>query len=86
MKNQEIFYYHTLREWRTTLNTYSSLTKENPYLAPTSNLIPSFSKYNLNIGIRSRLASVLNFDMGFIFDEIENFNFLRDYLLIMKIT
>ena len=60
-----------------TLNTYSSLTKENPYLAPTSNLIPSFSKYNLNIGIRSRLASVLNFDMGFIFDEIENFNFFE---------
>ena len=60
-----------------TLNTYSSLTKENPYLAPTSNLIPSFSKYNLNIGIRSRLASVLNFDMGFIFDEIENFDFFE---------
>ena len=60
-----------------TLNTYSSLTKTNPYLAPSSNLIPSFSKYNLNLGIRSRLASVLNFDMGFIFDQIENFNFFE---------
>ena len=53
------------------------MTKENPYLAPASNLIPSFSKYNLNIGIRTRLASVLNFDMGFIFDEIENYNFFE---------
>ena len=60
-----------------TLNTYSSLTKKNPYIAPSSNLIPSFSKYNLNIGIRSRLASVLNFDMGFKFDQIENFNFFE---------
>ena len=59
-----------------TLNTYSSLTK-NPYLAPSSNLTPSFSKYNLNVGIRSKLASVLNFDMGFIFDQIENFNFFE---------
>lgn len=60
-----------------TLNTYSSLTKKNPYLAPSSNLTPSFSKYNLNVGIRSKLASVLNFDMGFIFDQIENFNFFE---------
>ena len=60
-----------------TFNTYNSLSKENPYLAPTSNLTPSLNKYNLNIGIRSRLASILNFDMGFIFDKIENFSYFE---------
>ncbi len=56
------------------LNSYSSLTDVNPYLAPTALLVPTFNKYNIQLGIRSRLASILNFDFGLIFDEVENYN------------
>ena len=58
-------------------NSYSSLTDVNPYLAPTALLVPTFNKYNIQLGIRSRLASVLNFDFGLIFDEVENYNFYQ---------
>ncbi len=59
------------------LNSYSSLSDVNPYLAPTTTLIPIFNKYNIQLGMRSRLASVLNFDLGLIFDEVENFNYYQ---------
>ena len=59
------------------LNSYSSLTDVNPYIAPTALLVPTFNKYNIQLGIRSRLASVLNFDFGLIFDEVENYNFYQ---------
>ena len=59
------------------LNSYSSLTDVNPYMAPTALLVPTFNKYNIQLGIRSRLASVLNFDFGLIFDEVENYNFYQ---------
>ncbi len=59
------------------LNSYSSLTDVNPYMAPTAHLVPTFNKYNIQLGIRSRLASVLNFDFGLIFDEVENYNFYQ---------
>ena len=59
------------------LNSYSSLTGVNPYMAPTALLVPTFNKYNIQLGIRSRLASVLNFDFGLIFDEVENYNFYQ---------
>ncbi len=59
------------------LNSYRSLSDVNPYLAPTTTLIPTFNKYNIQLGMRSRLASVLNFDLGLIFDEIENFNYYQ---------
>lgn len=55
-------------------NTYKSLTLSNPYLAPTTLLTPTFKRYNASLGIRSQLASVLNFDLGFIYDQVENFN------------
>ena len=55
-------------------NTYKSLTLINPYLAPTTLLTPTFNRYNASLGIRSQLASVLNFDLGFIYDQVENFN------------
>ena len=55
-------------------NTYKSLTLINPYLAPTTLLTPTFSRYNASLGIRSQLVSVLNFDLGFIYDQVENFN------------
>ena len=59
------------------LNSYSSLTDVNPYIAPTALLVPTFNKYNIQLGIRSRLASILNFDFGLIFDEVENYNFYQ---------
>ena len=55
-------------------NTYKSLTLSNPYLAPTTLLTPTFKRYNASLGIRSQLVSVLNFDLGFIYDQVENFN------------
>ncbi|MEK9613828.1 MAG: hypothetical protein VW080_07885 [Flavobacteriaceae bacterium] len=58
-------------------NSYQKLALENPYLAPVSNLIPTLQKYNATVGVRSQLASVLNFDFGFVFDEVENFSFFE---------
>ena len=55
-------------------NTYKSLTLINPYLAPTTLLTPTFNRYKASLGIRSQLVSVLNFDLGFIYDQVENFN------------
>jgi hypothetical protein len=59
------------------LNTYQSLANRNPYLAPTTLLTPTFNRYNASLGIRSQLASVLNFDLGFIYDQVENFSFFE---------
>ena len=56
-------------------NTYKTLSESNPFLAPTTSLAPTFNKYNAKVGIRSSLASILNFDLGFIFDQIENFTY-----------
>ncbi|MDB3967794.1 hypothetical protein N9392_00615, partial [Flavobacteriaceae bacterium] len=56
-----------------TINSYQSLSQINPYLAPSTTLKPTFNKYNSELGVRSSLASVLNFDFGLIYDQIENF-------------
>lgn len=56
-------------------NTYQSLTKMNPYLAPTTELKPTVNRYNASLGIRSQLASVLNFDIGFLYDQVENLSY-----------
>ena len=58
-------------------NTYKNLAATNPYLAPTTLLTPTFNQYNASLGIRSQLASVLNFDLGFIYDQVENFNYFE---------
>jgi hypothetical protein len=58
-------------------NTYKNLAAANPYLAPTTLLTPTFNQYNASLGIRSQLASVLNFDLGFIYDQVENFNYFE---------
>ena len=58
-------------------NTYKILTELNPYLAPATPLAPTFNQYNTTLGIRSSLASILNFDLGFIFDKIENFTYFE---------
>ena len=68
------------------LNSYRSLSDVNPYLAPTTTLIPTFNKYNIQLGMRSRLASVLNFDLGLIFDELKILIIIKDYPLIMKMN
>ena len=59
------------------LNNYRSGTLSNPYLAPITDLKPQFNKYNAALGIRSSLSSVLNFDFGVLFDQIENFQFYK---------
>ena len=56
-----------------TLNSYQSLSQINPYLAPSTVLKPTFNKYNSELGVRSSLASVLNFNFGLLYDQIENF-------------
>jgi hypothetical protein len=58
-------------------NTYKILTELNPYLAPTTQLTPTFNKLNTILGVRTSLASVLNFDLGFIFDQVENFSYFE---------
>ena len=58
-------------------NTYKILTELNPYLAPTTELTPTFNKFNTTLGVRTSLASVLNFDLGFIFDQVENFSYFE---------
>ena len=55
------------------LNSFQSLSTINPYLAPTTTLNPTFSKYNATLGVRSSLSSILNFNFGVVFDQIENF-------------
>ena len=50
-----------------------TLTELNPYLAPTTPLAPTFNQFNTALGVRSSLAYILNFDLRFIFDKIENF-------------
>jgi len=57
------------------LNTYNALSEINPYLAPTTFLQPTFNRYNATLGVRSQLASVLNFDLGLVYDQVENFSF-----------
>ena len=59
------------------LNTYKALSESNPYLAPTTPLTPTFNQFNASIGVRSSLASILNFDFGLIFDQVENFGYFE---------
>ncbi len=58
-------------------NTYKILTELNPYLAPTTPLAPTFNQFNTALGVRSSLAYILNFDLRFIFDKIENFSYFQ---------
>ena len=59
------------------LNAYKNLAESNPYLAPTTPLLPTFNQYNARLGIRSSLASVLNFEIGLWYDQIENFSYFE---------
>ena len=66
-------------------NTYKTLSESNPFLAPTTSLAPTFNQYNAKVGIRSSLASVLNFDFGFIFDQVENFTYFVRFETVYRI-
>ena len=57
------------------LSSYRESAIKNAYLAPITDLRPHFNKYNSSLGIRSSLSSVLNFDFGLLFDQIENFKY-----------
>ena len=57
------------------LNNYRTSVLFNPFLAPTTYLKPQFNKYNASLGMRSSLSSIINFDFGVLFDQIENFQF-----------
>ena len=59
------------------LNAYKNLAESNLYLAPTTPLLPTFNQYNARLGIRSSLASVLNFEIGLWYDQIENFSYFE---------
>ena len=59
------------------LTSYRGSVLQNPYLAPITALQPQFNRYNASLGIRSSLLSVLNFDLGFIYDQVENFQYFR---------
>lgn len=59
------------------LNSYHDSTLNNPYLAPITDLKPRFNKYDARLGIRSSLSSVLNFDFGLLFDQVENFRYYQ---------
>jgi hypothetical protein len=57
------------------LSSYRETALYNPYTAPITDLRPQFNKYNASLGIRSSLSSILNFDFGLLFDQVENFQF-----------
>lgn len=59
------------------LNSYQESVFYNPYIAPITDLRPRFNKYNASLGIRSSLSSIVNFDFGLLFDQIENFQYYQ---------
>ena len=59
------------------MTSYRESAIYNPYLSQITDLKPQFNKYNARLGIRSSLSSVLNFDFGLLFDQVENFQYFR---------
>lgn len=59
------------------LTSYSSSSFKNPFLAPITALQPQYNRYNASLGIRSSLSSILNFDLGLLYDQVENFQFFK---------
>lgn len=58
-------------------NSYRSSFIENPYLSPTTKLRPSFEQFNAALGVKSSLASIVNFDFGVLYDEVDNFLYFQ---------
>lgn len=66
------------------LVSYAASALKNPFLAPITSLQPQFNRYNSSLGIRSSLSTILNFDLGFIYDQVENFQFFKRLPLQIK--
>jgi hypothetical protein len=56
----------------------------NPYIAPITDLKPTLNKYNAALGIRSSVSSVLNFNFGLLYDQVENYQFYQRLPLNIK--
>ncbi len=59
------------------INSYRNTLIKNPYLAPTTAIKPTFENYNAALGFRSSLASIINFDVSVIYDNVDNFSYYQ---------
>lgn len=66
------------------VNSYRETAIFNPYIAPIIELRPTFNRYNAMLGIRSSVSSVLNFNFGLLYDQIENYQFYQRLPLDIK--
>jgi hypothetical protein len=66
------------------VNSYRETAIFNPYIAPITELRPTFNRYNAMLGIRSSVSSVLNFNFGLLYDQVENYQFYQRLPLDIK--
>jgi hypothetical protein len=66
------------------INSYRETAIFNPYIAPITELRPTFNRYNAMLGIRSSVSSVLNFNFGLLYDQVENYQFYQRLPLDIK--
>ena len=66
------------------VNSYRETAIFNPYIAPITELRPTFNRYNAMLGIRSSVSSVLNFNFGLLYDQVENYQFYQRLPLISR--
>ena len=66
------------------VNSYRETAIFNPYIAPITELRPAFNRYNAMLGIRSSVSSVLNFNFGLLYDQVENYQFYQRLPLDIK--
>jgi hypothetical protein len=66
------------------VNSYYETAIFNPYIAPITELRPTFNRYNAMLGIRSSVSSVLNFNFGLLYDQVENYQFYQRLPLDIK--
>jgi len=66
------------------VNSYRETAIYNPYIAPITELRPTFNRYNAMLGIRSSVSSVLNFNFGLLYDQVENYQFYQRLPLDIK--
>ena len=66
------------------VNSYRETAIFNPYITPITELRPTFNRYNAMLGIRSSVSSVLNFNFGLLYDQVENYQFYQRLPLDIK--
>ena len=66
------------------VNSYRETAIFNPYIVPITELRPTFNRYNAMLGIRSSVSSVLNFNFGLLYDQVENYQFYQRLPLDIK--